>query len=398
MDFRNAQFASSVSFSRAKLGANGVVGPFSDPFYGTDFGGFANFQNARFTGLKFLRTFFHAGADFRGASGRRLQLFGVTFSGRLGFDDARSIKELEFNNFGGSMIVDGEAVFRRAAFDKLTFVRTAFKNAVDFQSSEIRSNLTFRTVSFDGDLHFEDGKLPGTARKSADQSDDDRKPQINFDDITLNKGLYIDATQFLVRAPWWAVWREDTPRLYDSEASDKSDDNSSVPERAKDNPRLWRELMRAFDFAKNIELKNYAEYRLRVLEESGQELRDEPTARMASVVSRWFWGYGLRPLRVLLWLVVVVLGFAGIYWTQLPNRAPAAAPVFGTLARVSDAFIFSARTAWELKYGYDNSANFMFRVVTVAESIIAKLLLACFAYALTQTSPLLSELMKKLLP
>jgi hypothetical protein len=72
--------------------------------------------------------------------------------------------------------------------------------------------------------------------------------------------------------------------------------------------------------------------------------------------------------------------------------------VSGSLARVSDAFVFSARTARELKYGYDNSTNFVFRLITAAESIIAKLLLACFAYALTQTSPLLSELMKKLLP
>jgi len=37
-------------------------------------------------------------------------------------------------------------------------------------------------------------------------------------------------------------------------------------------------------------------------------------------------------------------------------------------------------------------------LITLAESILAKLLIACFAYALTQTSPLLSDLMKKLLP
>src|SRR5262249_40546702 len=227
-----------------------------------------NFQEARFTKLRFLRSFFHAGADFRGASGKHLQLHGVTLSGRLGFDDTRSIEELEFHSYGGPMIVNGEAVFRRAAFDKLRFVNTTFKNMVDFQSSEIRSNLTFQTVSFDGDLHFEDGNLPGTVRKSADEADNDRKPQINIKDVTLNKGLYIDANQFLVRAPWWAVWTEDEPRLYANKASNEPHDDPSVPKQAKVDRRIWRELMRAFDLAKNVELKNYAEYKLRVSEET----------------------------------------------------------------------------------------------------------------------------------
>jgi hypothetical protein len=398
MDFRNAQFASVVSFGDAKLAAAGVVSQFSGPFYGTDFGGFANFRNAHFARLRFLRSFFHDGADFRGASGNRLQLHGVTVSGRLGFDDARSIKELEFDSFGGSMILNGEAVFRRAAFDKLTAVRTAFKSTVDFQGTEIRSSLTLRIVSFDGDLHFEDAKLPGSVRKSADKSDDDENPQINVNDITLNKGLYIDANQFLVKAPWWALWRENMPRLYANETTKESDDSSNEPKQARDDRRVWRELMRAFDLAKNVELKNYAEYKLRVLEESSVEAREAPAVKMASVASRWFWGYGLRPVRVLFWLVVVVLAFAGIYWTQLPNTGPGRVPVVGSLGRASYAFVFSVRTAWELTYGYNNSANFVFRAITTAESIIAKLLLACFAYALTQTSPLLSELTKKLLP
>jgi hypothetical protein len=70
----------------------------------------------------------------------------------------------------------------------------------------------------------------------------------------------------------------------------------------------------------------------------------------------------------------------------------------GGFTRASYALEFSARTAWEFTYGYNNSTNPLFRFITMAESIIAKLLLACFAYALTQSSPLLSELMKKLIP
>jgi len=59
---------------------------------------------------------------------------------------------------------------------------------------------------------------------------------------------------------------------------------------------------------------------------------------------------------------------------------------------------FSSKTAWELKYGYENSTTPVFQAITLMESTLGKLLLACFAYSLSQTSPLLDELMKKLLP
>jgi hypothetical protein len=59
---------------------------------------------------------------------------------------------------------------------------------------------------------------------------------------------------------------------------------------------------------------------------------------------------------------------------------------------------FSARTAWEAKFGFDHSSTTVFRVITLVQSIGSKGLLACFAYSLSHTSPLLNELMKKLIP
>jgi hypothetical protein len=101
---------------------------------------------------------------------------------------------------------------------------------------------------------------------------------------------------------------------------------------------------------------------------------------------------------VLLWLAFVILAFAGIYWTQLSVVGADNNPIVRGLNRARLALVFSVRTAWELNYGYDNSATPTFRVITTIESVFAKLMVACFAYALTQTSPLLSEIVKKLLP
>jgi hypothetical protein len=84
--------------------------------------------------------------------------------------------------------------------------------------------------------------------------------------------------------------------------------------------------------------------------------------------------------------------------TQLSQVAAGAGLLLRYWTRTKLAMMFSARTAWELTYGYTNSTTPLFHAITITESILAKLLLACFAYALTQASPLLSELMKKLLP
>jgi hypothetical protein len=274
MDFRYAQFGNVASFGNSKLGA-GPAHAHSGSFYMAEFAGLGGFRGTHFTSLRLWQAIFRAGADFHGARGRSLDLFGVAITGPVSFDDAR-IENLKFDGFGGSMVVDGEVVFRRARIGKLAFNRVAFKKAVDLQEASIRSELSFRTVSFDGDLRFEDGPL-SWAQHSDDESHGDLdpdnvagdvKPKIAIRDITLNGGLYINADQFLNQPPWWLFWREPAPNF------DSND------------PRIWRELKRAFEIAKNIELRNYAEYRLRLLEEARAGL----ATRMSSIASRWFWG------------------------------------------------------------------------------------------------------------
>ena len=97
-------------------------------------------------------------------------------------------------------------------------------------------------------------------------------------------------------------------------------------------------------------------------------------------------------MRLLVWFAILLVAFALIYWTQFSDLAVT------SRERARRALVFSTRTAWEFKYGYDNSATPTFQVITLAQSVLAKLMIALFAYALTQTNPLLSELTKTLLP
>src|SRR4029077_10331273 len=163
---------------------------FSGAFYMAEFAGSGNFRSARFKSLRFWRTIFRNGADFHDARGHSLQLFGVANRGPLAFDDAE-IDKLELNGFGGSMVVDGDAVFRRSALDELTFSRIAFKKSVDFDEASVTSRVRFRAVSFEGDLRFEDSALPAVARDEGVESKEGDNTEITIRDITLNQRLYI---------------------------------------------------------------------------------------------------------------------------------------------------------------------------------------------------------------
>jgi hypothetical protein len=255
MDFRYAQFAAGGNFSSAALGGEPAAS-FSGSFYMAEFSGLANFRRARFKRLRFWRTTFRNGADFNAVHGKSLQLYGVTLSGRFALDGTANVEDVQLDGFGGSMVVDGDAVFRGATMKKLTLRRMAFKRTVDFQGVSIGSKAVIQTVSFEGDLRLEDGLLPGTQQTrdatpdgaepkagttnadpaqdqtvkdqtvkdekdqtATDRTPDEEKPaprkpaEITVRDITLNKGFYIDRDQFFAERPWWAFWREDSPRF-----------------------------------------------------------------------------------------------------------------------------------------------------------------------------------------
>ena len=171
----------------------------------------------------------------------------------------------------------------------------AFKRAVDLQGLSVRSKLIIEEVSFEGDLRFNDGLLPGTQDKNEGatedketvaqvaedqaakgQQPDDENNAIKISGITLGNGFYIDREQFFELRPWWSLWREDNPRFLHVDESREPDDPI-----LKEQRRIWRDMKRAFELAKNVELQNYAEYRVRRLEEDGSK----GPARIAPLVS-----------------------------------------------------------------------------------------------------------------
>jgi hypothetical protein len=387
--FREAKFGRVAQFSNSKFRSEPEdPEPYFNrgPFFMTEFSGEGIFRDIKFKELAFFRTFFRDGADFHKAAGGKLYFQSASVTGQVSVDDAR-LEEFGVYGAYGQTRIDGEISFRRSSIANLHFDRVDFKQGVDFQETTFESKLDLLEVSFEGDVQLEGAKFPTPSTDKAGS----QIPTLVFNDVTIDKGIYVDADQWLLEAPWWAFWRAGEPRVYAANPDFKDDPEPGDGAKQR---RLWRELVRAFALAGNLQLKNDAEYRVQQMTEP---ILAQPQ-RILSVLSRWFWGYGVRPARVFIWFAISLFIFAVVYWTQRSSNDVDKKGAQQSWVRAKDALVFSWRTSWELKFGYEHSANDTFRTVTILQSISAKILLSCFAYSLTQTSPLLSELMKKLLP
>jgi len=285
-----------------------------------------------------------------------------------------------YNGFSGLLLIDGDIVFSRAKFNVFDIARTRFTKNLDLEDVEIATQLRFETVSFDGDVHLE-GATFGKP--------DDRMVGQNFiiDDVTFNKALYWPSVNFFKPYDWWNFWADNDPRFTQDTTEDPN--GSAVRER-----RLWSELRRAFDIAGDLTLKNYAEYRERYLLERGEDER----TRIISTFSRLYWGYSLRPLRIMCRFAILIVLFAGAYGTQLSKLGSDYTVFRRFILRAKYALLFSWRTALEIKFGVEHSRTHRISLITLVETIAGKVIVATFACSLAQTSPLLSDLVKKLLP
>jgi uncharacterized protein YjbI with pentapeptide repeats len=387
--FREAKFGRAAQFSFCKFEDKqedeGQPSLIQKPFYMTEFSGESIFRQIQFNHLTFFRTSFRDGADFHMASGHGLYFQSTSMTGQVNVDDT-DLDEFGLYSAFESTQVNGEISFRGSSIGTAHFDRAVFIHGVDFQDTVFGLKLDLSQVSFEDYLQLEGASFPIPPT----DKDGRQIPTLVFDDVTINKGFYVDADQWLLEPPWWAFWRPSEPRVYAANPDFKDDPEPADVAKQR---RFWRELVRAFAFAGNLQLKNDAEYR--------EQRIIEPTLgqpqKTLSLLSRWFWGYGVRPARVFIWFVISLFAFAVVYWTQLGSMDGEKVAKRSWI-RAKLAFLFSWRTSWELKFGYEHSATGTFRTVTIVQSILGKILLSCFAYSLTQTSPLLSELLKKLLP
>ena len=95
--------------------------------------------------------------------------------------------------------------------------------------------------------------------------------------------------------------------------------------------------------------------------------------------------------RLFAWIILLFAVFTAIYFTQTKS-------LNNLVQRLKFALAFSWRTSLTLGYGYQQSRTTLFKTLTLVHSIAFKIMLLCLLKAVANVSPLLNDLIGKLLP
>lgn len=339
-------------------------------FENCSFAGVANFEGCGISNrLNFVNMAFEAGLNMRYARIAQVWLENVSCDGRLELDFAQFDKLMVSGD--AQTVFRGRSLIRNATFGELTLSGAEFESYVSFDSTRITRLLDLDEVTFEDDVSFRDTSFPP-------RSDDlGSFTGVDLQDARFMKRVDLDAGSLFARVdgPLWL--RREESKLTTSE------------------DEVWRELKRAFELSGDTDSRNVAEYRIQLLE---MKRRKSLTDKLTSTVSWAVWGFGLRPLRVLGWYAATVLAFAAVYWYQLQKGAARRRSFTLDVKLVTGAIAFSWWTAFKFGYGAKYAQNSLFKAVTTAESVIAKILLLLFVRALAHLSPVLNDLLGKFLP
>lgn len=359
--FDAAVFQEIVSFDRAQLGGQVI-------FDKNDFP-----ANVFFTNINDNNTEVEKG---------ELIFTSVNFRGRAYFSDSR-LKGIWFSFRPGHGVPSqftmhrlGEdpnkpVIFEKyAAFRKLTCVNAGFASVefhdfADFSNARFDHYVNLANTTFEKGVNFYGTKFPTT--ETPLQAD-----QANADPDKLTDGLILDDVQF--QQPANFEWQQIQDKV-----------NTQTKE-------TWRLLEDSFKRAGDLEGQNEAMYRRKLMEKNNGQFWQ----RAVNEVDFLFWGYGIRPLRLGIWLLAFYCFFTFIYWRRpeflVGNKIKRAR----FWSRLIFAIKFSAQTSWKFSYGIKHARKSLFKVLTVTHSIGFKILLILFLKAISNTSPLLNELFGKL--
>jgi hypothetical protein len=238
---------------------------------------------------------------------------------------------------------------------------------VDFGNAKFTQSVSFEGSTFEKDVSFYRAEFP-TASGSSKLNTANGDAGAN----EIPNGLVLNDVRF--QKPVSFEWDQLKGKV---KALDKS---------------TWDLLENSFKQTGNLEGQNETMYQRKLMErDSTQGLN-----RLGNSIELGFWGYGVRPLRVGLWMLVAFLAFTALYFSQPRALALDRAKWWGLWSRVKFAVEFSVRTSWKLLHGYEHARTPLFKVLALVQSIGFKVLAFFLLKAFSNTSPLLNELVGKL--
>lgn len=366
VDFRNTVFEEELAFDHAMV--EGTV-LFRDTVFPKDV--FFNDINTNTVGaLKFSRVHFQGRAYFDNTRFNTLwfstSLVKDENPGGVSYREPWAQPEKFIREGVSPVVFEKRAVLRGLRCVHGDFLEAEFRDSADFAEAQFEKTLNLGEAIFEAEANFHQTKFPRRPKltqaeqaSTAGWSDVDYQPGLGFvvEGLRFQKSLSIE-------------WEQIGNVI----------GTASV--------ETWRQLEEVFKRSGNLEGQNEAMFHRRVREGA----RATGWERIGNGLERWFWGYGVRPWRLLGWILVVYFAFTGIYWTQTRALASGAKRASGQMKRFTFALAFSLRTSWKLDYGVQNARTPAFKIVTLIHSIGFKVLLLCLLHVMANLSPLLHEL------
>jgi uncharacterized protein YjbI with pentapeptide repeats len=356
-----ASFAEIVSFNQANI--EGEVQFVKNKFPATVF--FTNINRIEVSkghGIIIFRDVsFHERTYFTGTN---LQALWFSFVPEGGVPRRARPRRLEQNLFT-PVTFEKYATFRGLECVNAGFIDVEFRDFVDFGDAKFKNSVSFAGSTFEKDTSFYRSEFPFASAPSTTEPD-------RATPVAIPTGLFLDHVRF--QKPVTFEWEQLKGRL---STTDKA---------------TWELLENSFKQSGNLEGQNEAMYQRRILEREASQGWTKRVKRL----EYYFWGYGVRPLRVTLWILLFYLFFTALYWTQTGAMKLERSKWWGRWQRLTFVVDFSARTSWKWLYGYENARTPLFKVLTVIHSLGFKVLLFFLLKAFSNTSPLLNELVGKL--
>lgn len=349
-EIKDTSFEELVSFKESKFGPGAY-------FTGTTFSGFTIFDDVQpivapldieigpiKNNLSFYAVTFKANASFNGLT-----------MDHLDFSSADYKSKLEYRSMKDRPVLFEKAVsFRKMKIARADFEGAEFQDVVDFSYTTFQEEANFKKTTFRENVDCYKTEFP--------------KPR-KYDTDSKPIGTYFDNTRFLksIQIEWKQI----------GEGQLETDDVTT-----------WENFEQAFKTAGNQ--KGQTETQFKKLYYKREDVWDN--------ISYYFWGFSLRPAWLFGWIVAFNVVFIFLYWTQTKSIAYGLNLWEGSIKRFNFAIKFAWRTSYKLNYGVENSRTPFFKAVTFVHALAMKILLLLLFIAIANISPLLKEILGKILP
>jgi hypothetical protein len=385
-DFSNAEFSGNANFSGTTFSGKAN-------FSGATFGGAAYFSGVTFNEeVSFRKAAFEGNANFSGATfNKQANLAECTFDNRTRF------RSTTFNDSALFVrtIFEDRAIFLDATFNKAagfmeaTFNKTAHFTEVTFGGTAYFNRATFNEWAGFLEANFKDRAsfhrlqtYPHTAMGFA-YTTAEKPERVSFHSIHLRPSWFVDAVDAqkfdFSDVEWFELPDGNELRLENEIKYLESRDIKSPQSLRKLNKSCQRLMINAEE---NRDYPTANEFHYWSMETQREEIPGSAFAPWKLIW--WYWllsGYNERPVRAAFWLVVMLLGFAGLYMWQGPVGVQESSLV-RLLQAGLESVVYSLGVMTRLANAVPESESVLVRSLIILEGVLGPVQFALFALAL----------------